>query len=253
MKTKTSSLSFRLMSNTISYTINCDLGEGIPHEAQIISWIDVASVACGGHFGDRHSINTTLNLVKNFGKKAGAHPSYPDLLHFGRNRMKISLDALIQSVADQIALFNEVATSQNIPFDHIKFHGALYNEAAENRKLAESLVAFLKENHSEIPLLVPPDSELEKAALQSQLPVRREIFADRAYQDDYRLLSRAEEGSLFTEGDQVIAHLNEILLRDQIQAHSGKLIPISGDTLCFHGDNPGILEILPKVRRRFWK
>ncbi len=241
------------MSTSISYTINCDLGEGSPNEADIISWIDVASIACGGHYGDRDTIIATLDLVRKFGKKAGAHPSYPDLKNFGRKTLDISQDALIQSIGDQISLFTQAAQSEDIPVDHIKFHGALYNDAAENPELAESLVAFLKENHSETPLFVPPHSELEKAALRSQLPIRLEIFADRAYQDDYKLVPRSMENSLFTQSDQVIYHLDYILLRNQIKTCSGKLLPIKADTLCIHGDNPGILEFLPQARNRFWK
>lgn len=242
-----------LMNKPITYTINCDLGEGVPNEAQIIPWIDLASIACGGHFGDRSTINATLDLVGRFGKKAGAHPSYPDLPNFGRKTPAIRPDALIRSLRDQIGLFFEVAKAKNIPVDHIKFHGALYNDAAENPDLAELLVDFLEKNFPQIPLFVPPHSELEKAALQKHLPHRLEIFGDRAYLDNYRLVNRTNEDSLFTEASQVISHLESIIHLGQIKTISGAMIPVKADTLCFHGDNPGILKFLPQVRDQYWK
>lgn len=236
-----------------SYTINCDLGEGVPHEAQIIPWIDLASIACGGHYGDQDSLKETLGLVKKFGKKAGAHPSYPDLENFGRKTLEIDPKTLTHSLSDQIGLFVEVAKSVEIEFDHIKFHGALYNDAAENLGLSEVLVDFLKSDFPNIPLLVPPQSELERVAKKFQLPIRLEIFGDRAYLNNYKLVSRKIEYSLFTQVNQVVSHLESIFNSGQIKTFSGEMIPIKANTLCFHGDNPGILEFLPQVRQRFWK
>jgi UPF0271 protein len=234
-------------------TINCDLGEGVPNEEKLFPHIDLASVACGGHFGNRESVKKTLSLAKRFGKKAGAHPSYPDLENFGRKSLSIPSSELIQSIRDQILLFLEVSAELEMEPDHIKFHGALYNDAAENPQLAEHLVEFLSEEFPRIPLFVPPHSETERYAVQKGLPIRREIFGDRAYEENYKLVSRKLENSLLTTLDQVIHHLEYILNQHQILTYSGKMIPIAADTICFHGDNPGITDFLPLVRERFWK
>lgn len=240
------------MNRPHTYTINCDLGEGVSNEHLIIPWIDVASVACGGHFGNKDSIKATLHLIEEFGKKAGAHPSYPDQENFGRKTLDISHNDLVISLKNQVNLFLEVADSMHTPIDHIKFHGALYNDAAEQQVLAELLADFLKGNFPDTPLFVPPHSELEKAAVKCGLPFRLEIFGDRAYLPNYRLVGRNQTNSLLTQPEPVISHLESILLLGQIKTYSGELIPIETDTLCFHGDNPGILEFLPKIRREFW-
>jgi UPF0271 protein len=239
--------------NTTKLTINCDLGEGVPHEELLFPLIDLASVACGGHYGDRDSIKATLSLAKKFGKKAGAHPSYPDRQNFGRKSLDLSESELIGSIRDQIRLFMEIAEELEIKADHIKFHGALYNDAAENPRLAEVLIEFLAAEFPQIPLFVPPHSETEKIALKKGLPVVREIFGDRAYDENYKLISRKLERSLLISSEQVIPHLECIINRQHIQTYSAKLIPVEADTLCFHGDNPGIHDFLPLVRQRFWK
>jgi UPF0271 protein len=235
-----------------SYTINCDLGEGIPNEDLIIRLIDLASVACGGHFGDRSTIQDTLTLVKRFGKKAGAHPSYPDQENFGRKSLQMAPDDLLKSLKAQLDLFESVAKEQNLEIDHIKFHGALYNDAAENPELATLLVNFLKIEYPNVPLFVPPHSEIERVAKQKSLPVKLEIFGDRAYHSTYKLVSRSQEKSLFSQKIDVISHLEPIFLQQNIKTISGELIPISADTICFHGDNPGILEFLPAIIDQFW-
>ncbi|SEG44502.1 LamB/YcsF family protein [Algoriphagus boritolerans] len=235
------------------YTLNCDLGEGIPDESSIIPWVDLASVACGGHFGDETTIRETLRLVKRFGKKAGAHPSYPDRLHFGRRSLEIQPQDLIRSLSDQLALFLEIANEEKVGLDHIKFHGALHNDTAENRDLALLLVKAIKEEFPQTPLFVPPKSEIEQVALELNHPIKREVFGDRAYQTNYKLVSRTLENSLFTQCKQVISHLESIIEKGQIQTSSGERIPVEADTICIHGDNPGILGFLPTVRKQFWK
>lgn len=236
-----------------SYTINCDLGEGISNEASIIPLIDLASVACGGHFGDRNTIKDTLTLVKRFDKKAGAHPSYPDRENFGRKSIQIAHYDLLQSLKSQINLFLEVAEEEKIEIDHIKFHGALYNDAAEDVELAKVLIDFLKKEFPNTPLFVPPHSEIEKVTIQKELPYRLEVFGDRAYQANYKLASRSLKNSLFTNKIEVISHLDLLINQKEIRAITGEHIPIHADTICFHGDNPGILDFLPIVIDRFWK
>lgn len=213
--------------------------------------IDLGSVACGGHFGDKNSIRQTLELLKRFDKKAGAHPSYPDPTNFGRVSMGIAPQDLVKSLEDQLGLFSELAKETDIAVDHIKFHGALYNDAAEKPELADLLLDFLEQKYPTISLFVPPHTELDRAAIQRNHPTRKEIFGDRSYLDSYRLASRSRENSLFVHSSQVSEHLDSIFRLGKIRTISGALIPIQADTICFHGDNPGILEILSYVRSRY--
>lgn len=233
--------------------INCDLGEGISGEPLIIPLIDVASVACGGHFGDGDSIRETLKLCKSLGKKAGAHPSYPDLENFGRKTLDIPIDELLSSLLSQIQLFLKVADQLNFPIDHIKFHGALYNDAAANPDLANILTDFLVSHFFNIPIFVPPHSQMEHFAKAKNLKFRLEIFGDRGYEDDFSLVSRAKSGSLLTTSESIIRQLEPVFDRGELISISGKPLPVEADTICFHGDNPGLLEFLPIIRNRFWK
>ncbi len=233
--------------------INCDLGEGIPAEEKIFPWIDAASVACGGHFGDRISIEKTCVLAKKFGKKVGAHPSYPDKVNFGRKSIPISNNELIDSIQNQIKLFLEVSNKVGLTFDHIKFHGALYNDAAANAKLADLLTDFLKNNYPNVPVFVPHHSQMELLSIQKGLTIKREVFADRAYNADFTLVSRSLSGSLLSDEKSISNHLNQIFSTGEILAIDGSRLRIKVDTLCFHGDNSGLETFLPIIRERWWK
>jgi UPF0271 protein len=232
--------------------INCDLGEGVLGEELIFPWIDACSVACGGHYGSEKTILTTLELAKEFGKKAGAHPSYPDLENFGRKSISISNHKLKESLTDQIRLFVDYSQKLDREMDHIKFHGALYNDAARDKDLADFLTDMLADGYPETPIFVPPHSFMQEFAALKNLPHRLEIFGDRAYLDNYQLAPRNLEASLFTKLKQVNTHLTAIFSEGMITTVTGNSIPISADTICFHGDNPGILEFLPFLRQIYW-
>lgn len=232
--------------------INCDLGEGVAWEEEIFPFVDVASLACGGHFGTQESLDASLALAIKYGKKVGAHPSYPDRENFGRLSIKMPVGDLIESIRQQIEWFTKSAQAHHLSLDHIKFHGALYNDAAKDSDLADLLTEFLFENYPQTPLLVPPHSELEKKAKEKGLSIRLEVFADRAYTSDYLLSSRSQPGSLLKDITSVEPQVKRLLLEGQLLSMEGVQLPIQADTLCFHGDNPGIVDFLPVLRKRYW-
>lgn len=232
--------------------INCDLGEGIPNEELIYPLIDAASIACGGHFGNESTVRSSLIKAKKFQKKIGAHPSYPDPENFGRKTLSIDFEVLKTSILEQIHLFLKIANELDLPMDHIKFHGALYNDAASQPELAEKLCELIALHFPDTTLFTPPYSQTIKFAKVKELKIRTEIFGDRGYQDNYQLMSRDKANSLFTTKDEIETHLKPILNTHKIISFSGKELPISADTLCFHGDNPGLHEFLPQIRKEFW-
>lgn len=232
--------------------INCDLGEGIVGEEMIFPLIDAASIACGGHFGDEDSIRASLLLARKHQVKVGVHPSYPDPENFGRKSMDISPADLIESVGNQIQLFLGVSTELKLPLDHIKWHGALYNDSAANEALAEVLIDFVAKEYPKTYIFVPPMSQTERFAKAKKLPYRIEVFGDRSYRSDYSLMPRKEKNALLTDPSKVEAHLSSILEKGEIRLQSGEKLKVAADTLCFHGDNPGLLNFLPKIRSRFW-
>lgn len=233
--------------------INCDLGEGIPSEEEIYPFIDCASIACGGHVGDESSLTTSLKLAKDNDVKCGAHPSYPDLANFGRKSMNMEFADLAISLKEQISLFSLVSLKLDMKIDHIKFHGALYNDSMAQAELAQNLCEWLSKNFKQIPIFVSPGSQMLFWAEQFGLKTRLEVFGDRAYQTNYQLLPRTEQNSLLTTLEEVNEHLRNIIEEQQILTNLGTKIPVEAETLCFHGDNPGLMNFLSIIRKKYWK
>ncbi len=85
--------------------INCDVGEGMNNEHLIMPFISSCNIACGGHFGNKKTIDETLKLAMQNNVLVGAHPSFPDKVNFGRTVLKITEAALKQSIVAQLDLF----------------------------------------------------------------------------------------------------------------------------------------------------
>lgn len=234
--------------------LNCDIGEGfgpwkMGQDEEIMPLIDWANIACGGHAGDPDTMARTLALAKKHGVKAGAHPGYPDRRNFGRVRQDIPLDSLVNEVQAQVGALMALAQVQGMALHHVKPHGALYNAMMEDWgllvRLAQAIAAL--DSGLVFVLQATPDRERHEMALQNTgLELAFEAFADRAYRPDGRLQSRAVEGSVLTDPDDVVNHVTR-LREGYVDTAEGELA-IQAETLCVHGDNPQTLEAVRRIR-----
>jgi 5-oxoprolinase (ATP-hydrolysing) subunit A len=223
--------------------INCDLGEGIPWEAELFPFIQSCSIACGGHFGSEETITKTVLLAKKHNVRVGAHPSYPDPEHFGRQSMDLDENTFKRSVQRQLDLYFKVLDTQMVKNNHIKAHGALYNDLCENELLASWYVDVLKQYDA--PLIYTPfQSALGMQAVQSGIMVAYEVFLDRNYDAFGHLISRSHPKALKSNPREVWDQLKEIIETGSIIALNGTKFSVHGDTMCIHGDDQNALENL---------
>lgn len=224
--------------------LSADLGEGSPGEDEIWPLITSANVACGGHVGDEESMRHAATRAARHDVRLGAHPSYPDRQNFGRVSMEITPDALHASLVAQISALRAFALVQ-----HVKPHGALYNDAHRNRELADVIVDATREIDPAIALVAPDASQMAAAARAAGTAVIREAFADRRYEPDGSLVSRAIAGA--TLSVEEAAEQAALLVREGVVvAREGSRVEIAFDTICIHADMAGAVERLRAIRRR---
>jgi len=222
--------------------ISADLGEGSPGEQEIWPHITSANVACGGHIGDEHSMREAARLAHQHGVRFGAHPSYPDREHFGRKSLDIAPDALRHSLIEQISALNTFA-----PVQHVKPHGALYNDAHKNRALAGVIIEAMQHISPALAIVAPDHSQMAAAARAASMNVIRESFADRRYESDGSLTPRSIAGSTLTV-EEAAAQAALLARESIVVARDGSRITIAFDTICIHADMEGAVERLRTVR-----
>ena len=233
--------------------INCDVGEGIANEHLLMPYITSCNIACGGHFGDKNSMDTTIFLALKNNVLIGAHPSFPDTENFGRKWMTISDEELQKSIKNQLDIFQERMKIQKATLHHIKPHGALYNAIAVDEHLATVFVNSIQKYMQNVYLFVPYESEIEKVALNNDIKIKYEAFADRNYNDNLTLVNRADKNSIITDKEQVFKHVSKMVFEGKVNTVSGDEKPIKADTFCVHSDTENALEIVQYLSQKMNK
>jgi UPF0271 protein len=234
--------------------LNSDMGESfglytLGADAEILRYVTSANVACGWHGGDPHVMRQTIAAARANGVAVGAHPSYPDLLGFGRRVMQLTRQEARDYVLYQIGALRAFTDAQGLRLQHVKPHGAIYNAAIHDRELSLGIAEAVKEAGGDLILVTLPEGETLRAGRELGLRVAREAFGDRAYNEDGTLVSRKVAGSLITDPDRVAQRVLD-LVAGTLTAITGKDIRLQADTVCLHGDTPGAAHIARRVRER---
>lgn len=232
--------------------INCDLGEGfgaykMAHDEKILPYVTSVNIACGFHAGDPSIMEKTVSLAIKHGVKIGAHPSYPDLQGFGRREMNVSPEEIYAMVLYQIGALHAFVRAKGGSLHHVKSHGALYNQCANDARLATAVIAAVKDFDPNLILYCLSGSLMAEIATQSGLTVYHEVFADRNYNDDGTLVHRTQPHALIDGNDAMLAHVARLMDAQQILTINGAVIDVKADTLCIHGDGEHALQFAHSI------
>jgi len=233
--------------------LNSDLGESfgawrMGQDEALMASITSANVACGFHAGDPSVMRRTVALAKRHGVAVGAHPGFPDLVGFGRREMQASPEEVEDFVLYQVSALAGIASTEGMPLQHVKAHGALYNQACRDRKLADAIARAITAFNPGLILFGLPGSELLEAGQRAGLRVAAEVFADRAYEPDGSLASRRKPGSVIHDARSVVERAVRMVREGRVVATNGSTISLTAHTICLHGDTPGSGDLSRQVR-----
>ncbi|MEP1034261.1 5-oxoprolinase subunit PxpA [Ekhidna sp.] len=226
--------------------LNADLGEH-PNsnlDEQIMPYISSCNIACGGHIGDESSVRQTILLARKSGVSVGAHPSYPDRENFGRKIMQMQPQQLADSISEQIELVRRVCAEEDVILHHVKPHGALYNHAASDGFISELVLNVLKEVANGVYWMGLADSQSARVAHNKNYPFIAEGFADRQYEPDGSLRSRAMEGAVL-KNKAVIGQVEQLVINHRV--HTDNWLKLDIQSICLHGDTEGAVTLAKEI------
>lgn len=234
--------------------LNCDMGESfgaytLGHDAAILDYITSANIACGFHAGDQATMHKTVQSALEKDVAIGAHPGLQDLIGFGRRQMKVTPRETYDLVLYQIGALWAFAKASGTKLHHVKAHGALYNMAGKDPRLAEAIAEAVYQIDPEMILYGLAGSELIQAGQKLGLSTAREIFADRTYQQDGSLTPRSETAAVIEEDDIAIQQVLKIIKEEKVQTQQNTTLPITADTICLHGDGKYALRFAANIRQ----
>ncbi len=228
--------------------INVDVGEGVGNESKLLPYASSCNIACGGHAGDHKSMRKVVKLAQQYRVKIGAHPSFPDFENFGRKPMDMPCVALFASLQEQINSLLAILKQENAMLHHVKPHGALYNMAATDTRIATIVIEVMKAITMPVKLYVPYKSVIETLAIQNNIPITYEVFADRNYNDDLTLVSRTESDAFIYNPDAMFDHVYRMLIKQKVKTITGAEVSIKAETFCLHGDSINAARLIKKLR-----
>lgn len=234
---------------TYSIDINCDLGEGVGNDAQLMPYLSSCNIACGGHAGNDNTMRETIRLAIENNVKIGAHPSFPDRKNFGRIEMNLPNNELTTVIIDQILRLKILTEEAGGRLNHVKPHGALYNMAAVNDSIAEAVLDAMTPFDKKLILYVPYGSVIARKAIERKQPIKYEAFADRNYNEDLTLVSRKLDNAVLEDPDQIIHHVIRMIKEKKVKTINGNFSDIEAGTLCIHGDNPHAVAIVSQLSK----
>jgi len=234
--------------------LNADIGEGfgawsMGADEALLQHVTSANVACGFHAGDPSVIDRTVARAVRAGVAVGAHPGYCDLRGFGRREMRVPASEVEADVVYQVGALLAFARAHGAPLTHVKAHGALYNQAADDAELAQAIARGVARVSRELVLVGLAGSlAMRQAAAVCGLRFAAEAFVDRGYDSAGRLVARSRPGALISDPGLVAAAALRLARDRMAVAIDGSEVAVEADTLCLHGDTPNALALARAVR-----
>lgn len=230
------------------------MGEGfgayeIGNDSALMNLISSANIACGFHAGDASIMRKTAEMAIEKGVAIGAHPSFPDLQGFGRRNMALSPQEVYDICVYQMGAMFGVVRALGGKLHHVKPHGALYNMAAKDAKLAEAIAKATKAIHPNLILYGLAGSYLISEAEKIGLQTASEVFADRTYQNDGSLTPRTQSNALIESTEEAISQVVMMVEKGVVIATDGTEVQLKADTVCVHGDGEYAVEFATELRR----
>ena len=227
--------------------INCDMGEGVDNEAQLMPFISSANIACGYHAGDEETMKQVIQLCLQHHVHIGAHPSFPDRENFGRTAMQLPAAEIYTVITEQLNIINKAAKAAGAKLHHVKPHGALYNMAAKDASIAKAIAQTVKDFDAGLIYYGLSGSVMIDEAVKLGLQTAHEVFADRTYQSDGSLTPRTQPHALLQDKDAVIKQVLQFVDQNKVTTVSGEDIFIEADTICIHGDGEHAVEFAKAI------
>ncbi len=234
--------------------LNADLGESfgawtLGDDERLVEHITSANLACGFHAGDFRVMEATVALCRRAGVAIGAQPGYPDLMGFGRRPLPFEPDEVESLVRYQIGALEAFCRAHHVEMQHVQPHGALYNQAAADPRLATAIARAVASFSRDLAFFGLATSEPMRTAAESAgLRFVPEAFADRRYLGDGSLQPRTVAGSVIGDADAAAAQARQIAVDGTVTAVDGARVELRAETICCHGDTPGAVEIAAAVR-----
>lgn len=236
--------------------LNCDMGESFGPwnmglDEEVMPLVDLANVACGFHASDPVTMTRTVLLAKHAGTLIGAHPSYPDLVGFGRRSLQCHPQEVVSMVQYQIGALDGIARAHGMKVSYVKPHGAMYNDMMKDHDILRAVLEGVTRYDASLPLMLMATADntaVKTIAEEFGALLMLEAFADRAYDERGFLVPRSVAGSVYHDEAKILQQSLRLAAEGRVTTLGGSDVVLDADTLCVHGDNTESVQAVRHIR-----
>lgn len=238
----------------LNIDLNCDIGEStslwpysIQQDLSLLPYFTSINIACGFHAGDPDTAIQLITAAAPLNIAIGAHPSFPDRDNFGRKKMKLEETELFKIMYEQVEFLASLCIRNGVRMQHVKLHGALYNMAAGDERMAQVICSAVQSYDEDLLVYGPSGSRFIEVADAMGLRAYSEVFADRYYEDDGTLVPRGAHDAIISNPVTAVDQVLQIVTQGRVRSRAGSLVPLNGETICIHSDCTHALEFAKKI------
>lgn len=214
---------------------NIDLAQsfGIYKNNSEFSLLDYASsvnISCGFHAGDPMTIKNALLKAKEKNVVVGAHIGFDDIQGFGYRPMQLSEDELEALVIYQIGAMMSFAKTFKMEIEHVRPHGAMYRQAAEDYSFAKTIAKAIQKCSKWLVYYGVAGDITSAVGEEVNIPVAQEVFLEKNYNTDGTIdFDKKDNENIFAS----INRLKTLLATSQIDNIAGGKTFVTADTIHF--------------------
>ncbi len=199
-------------------------------EYSLLDYASSVNISCGFHAGDPVSIKEALLKAKEKNVVVGAHIGFHDIQGFGYRQMQLGDDEIEALVVYQVGALMSFAKTYKLEIEHVRPHGAMYQQAAEDFNFSCAIAKAIKKCSQWLVYYGAAGEVTQKVGEYVNIPIAQEIHLEKNYNIDGSIdFSRKDIENIFAS----INRLKTFLATSQIDNVAGGKTYIDADTIHF--------------------
>ena len=229
---------------------NCDLAQSFgiyknDSEYGLLDYVSSVNIACGFHAGDPLAIKIALLKAKEKNVVIGAHIGFDDIQGFGYRPMELDEDELEALVMYQVGAIMTFAKAYNMEIEHVRPHGALYRQAAENLDVSRTIAKAVKKCSQWLVYYGATGENLATVAEDENIQVAHEVHLEKIYDEEGNIDFNARD----LENTEIsIQRFKTLLQNSQVTNNTGGKTIVRADSIHFSNKISNAKELIIKAR-----
>ena len=214
-------------------------------EYSLLDYASSVNISCGFHAGDPMLIRDALLKAKERNVVVGAHIGFHDIQGFGYRQMELDEDEVEALVIYQVGALMSFAKTYKLEIEHVRPHGAMYQQAAEDFNFACAIAKAVKKCSQWLVYYGAAGDVTASVGESVNIPVAHEVHLEKNYNIDGSIdFSRNDIENIFGS----INRLKTLIASSQLDNIAGGRTQVEADTIHFSNKIQNAQALIKQAR-----